>query len=78
MLFRSPKGVIAHKFNGAENRGEGLANELKLVSKEHATYFFDANDVTSASAIDGIHLDENQHEVLGKAIAYAVSETKIF
>ena len=73
-----PKGVIANKFNGAEKRCVGLAKELELISKEHSTYFFNANDVTAASVVDGIHLDENQHKILGKAIAHAISETKIF
>ena len=54
------------------------AKELELISKEHSTYFFNANDVTAASVVDGIHLDENQHQILGKAIAHAISETKIF
>jgi lysophospholipase L1-like esterase len=73
-----PKGVIANKFNGAEKRCVGLAKELELVSSELSTYFFNANDVTDASIVDGIHLDENQHAILGKAIANAVSGIKIF
>jgi lysophospholipase L1-like esterase len=73
-----PKGVIASKFSGAEKRSVGLAKELELISKEHSTYFFNANNVTEASTIDGIHLDANQHKILGKAIARAISETKIF
>lgn len=73
-----PKGVIANKFNGAEKRCIGLAKELRLISQELSTYFFNANDVTDASRVDGIHLDEDQHTVLGKAIAHAISETEIF
>lgn len=36
-------------------------------------HFFDSGSVTSASAIDGIHLDAGQHPTLGKALAQVVS-----
>lgn len=67
-----PKGAIAKKFNGAENRDIGLALELEKIAKENSVYFFDSATVTEASAVDGIHLDEDQHLVLGKAIAELV------
>lgn len=70
-----PKGYIANKFAGSEKRCVGLAAELEKVAKEHSAHFFNAGDVTEASAVDGIHLDENQHLTLGKAIADAVSES---
>lgn len=64
-----PKGNIAHKFKDAEKRCIGLASELKAVSEQFDTLYFDANSVTEASTVDGIHLDEDQHFVLGKSIA---------
>ncbi|BFM14105.1 SGNH/GDSL hydrolase family protein [Maricurvus nonylphenolicus] len=67
-----PKGVIASKFNGSEKRCVGLASELEGIAKESSVHYFNAGNVTEASAVDGIHLDENQHKVLGKAIAYEV------
>jgi len=73
-----PKGVIARKFNGAEIRGIGLSIELEKVANEHSTHYFDAGKVTDASAVNGIHLDKNQHITLGEAIANAVSNTTIF
>ncbi len=69
-----PKGVIAHKFKDAEKRCIGLAAELEEVAREQSVYFFDANSVTEASRVDGIHLDEQQHLVLGEAIAEVVAE----
>ena len=74
----TPRGDIADKFKDAEKRCIGLAAELKNVAKENSTHFFDAGGATEASVVDGIHLDENQHQILGKSIAYAVSESKIF
>ncbi|PCJ34697.1 MAG: GDSL family lipase [Cellvibrionales bacterium] len=73
-----PKGAIANKFNGSEKRCIGLAGELERIAKEHSVHYFDAGSVTKASVIDGIHLDEKQHEILGIAIENAVSNIKNF
>jgi len=73
-----PKGLIAEKFEGADKRYFDLASELEKVTNEHGEYFFDAGTVTSSSIIDGIHLDEDQHQLLGQAVAKAVSESIAF
>ena len=69
----APKGVIADKFEGAQTRCPGLARELEKIAKEQVTHYFDAGSVTEASVVDGIHLDENQHQVLGEAMAKTVN-----
>ena len=69
-----PKGIIASKFNGVENRSVGLAAELENVATNHSVLYFDAGTITNASVVDGIHLDENQHQLLGEALAREVSE----
>ncbi len=69
-----PEGSIAVKFKGAEKRCVGLAAELKKVAQQLNTLYFDANSVTEASAIDGIHLDAAQHKILGQALACFVLE----
>jgi lysophospholipase L1-like esterase len=68
-----PKGAIALKFEGAAQRSSGLAAALSTVAKERGCEFFDAGTVTPTSQVDGVHLDADQHEVLGKAIAQVVS-----
>lgn len=73
-----PKGVIAHKFKGAETRCIGLSIELEKIAKEQPTMFFDTAGITEASTVDGIHLDEDQHRLLGEAIAYVISGSNIF
>lgn len=73
-----PKGVIAAKFRGSELRCVGLAAALEIMAKEHSVLYFDAGAVTAASVVDGIHLDQNQHQILGKAIADAISESSAF
>lgn len=64
-----PKGSIANKFRGAEKRCIGLAIELEIIAKEQSVHFFDANSVIKCSKVDGIHLDEGQHKILGMAVA---------
>ena len=76
-IIKKPKGDMADKFNGAEIRCIGLPSELKKVAKELSAMYFDANSVIESSDVDGIHLDEPQHEVLGKAIANAVLDEDI-
>lgn len=73
-----PKGGIARKFEGSENRCVGLAAELEKIAKEHSVLCFNAGNATDASVVDGIHLDEKQHQLLGKAIAHAVYESIAF
>lgn len=72
-----PKGDMAFKFEGAETRCAGLSIELEKIAKEHSTLFFDTASITSASSVDGIHLDEDQHRLLGEAIAKATLESNI-
>jgi lysophospholipase L1-like esterase len=69
----SPMGAIAAKFAGAERRCVGLADAYREVSASLGCAFFDAGSVTPASRIDGIHLDADQHLLLGDALAEAVA-----
>jgi len=68
-----PRGAIAAKFSGADRRSVGLAEELKQVATANGTFFLDSSEVTAASRVDGIHLDEDQHDELGRAVAKAVA-----
>ena len=45
---------------------------LERVAGELDCAFFDAGRVTASSRVDGVHLDADQHAVLGAAIAAAV------
>jgi len=69
-----PKGSIAYKFKDAEVRCIGLASELEAVAEAGDVLFFDAGSVTDASRVDGIYLDEDQHHILGQAIANKLIE----
>jgi lysophospholipase L1-like esterase len=67
-----PRGAIAPKFDGAAAKSVGLAAALCTVAEERECGFFDAGTVTSTSRVDGVHLDADQHELLGMAMAEVV------
>jgi lysophospholipase L1-like esterase len=68
-----PKGPIAAKFEGAPEKSVGLAAALEEVARDRACEFFDAEEVTRSSAVDGVHLDADQHATLGLALAEVVA-----
>jgi lysophospholipase L1-like esterase len=69
----TPKGFIAAKFLGADERCRGLADAYCEVTTALDCHFFDAGSVTASSRVDGIHLDADQHVALGKALVSVVS-----
>jgi len=69
----NPRGPLAAKFAGAADKSAGLADAYRGVASELGCHFFDAGSVTPASAVDGIHLDADQHERLGRALAAFVA-----
>ena len=71
--IETPKGPIAAKFAGAEHKCVGLAAALRETAVASGCHFFDSASVTSASRVDGIHLDADQHLTLGKALAEIVA-----
>lgn len=73
-IIDEPKGLIADKFAGAAGKCAGLVEEYQRVANELNCPLFDANSVTTASVVDGIHLDENQYATLGKSLAEVVGE----
>jgi lysophospholipase L1-like esterase len=68
----TPQGPIAPKFTGAERRSAGLAAAFEAIAGELDCPFDDAGRVTPSSAVDGVHLDADQHAVLGAALAQVV------
>lgn len=69
-----PKGTIAAKFQGAAAKSKGLAQAYEALAKLMDCLFFDANAVTPASKVDGIHLDADQHARLASALADVVGD----
>ena len=71
--IRSPQGILAVKFSGAEQRCQGLSDAYRTVCCDLGCQFFDAGSVTPASLVDGIHLDRDQHLALGGALVDVVA-----
>jgi lysophospholipase L1-like esterase len=67
--MKEPKGPLARKFAGAGLKSAGLAEAYRETAAALGCHFFDAGQVTSASAVDGIHLDADQHRIFGRALA---------
>jgi lysophospholipase L1-like esterase len=70
--LQKAKGQMALKFEGAEKRAIGLGAAIRSVADELGCHFFDAGSVTATSRVDGVHLDEDQHLALGKALAATI------
>jgi lysophospholipase L1-like esterase len=71
--FQTPKGPLAPKFTDAPGKASGLATAYRETCAELGCYFFDAGSAATASALDGIHLDVDQHERLGNSLAAFVA-----
>lgn len=72
--IRAPKGPIASKFAGGEEKCAGLAEAYQEVARSLDCAFFDAASVTTSSRVDGVHLDADQHATLGEAMAKAAGQ----
>ena len=70
--IRSPKGPVAPKFAGGDEKCVGLADAYRETAAALRCDFFDAASVTSSSLADGVHLDIDQHQRLGEAICEPV------
>jgi lysophospholipase L1-like esterase len=71
--LQTPRGAIAWKFRGGEERAVGLAAAYARMADGEGCAFFDAGSVTASSTVDGVHLDADQHAVLGRALVPVVT-----
>jgi lysophospholipase L1-like esterase len=62
----------AETFEGGPEKSKRLSGRYRDVSKELECGFFDTSTVMRSSDIDGIHLEEDAHVTLGKAVAAVV------
>ncbi len=68
-VLQEAAGPIARKFGGAAQRSRGLAATYREISAELGCPFLDAGQHVTTSRIDGIHLDADQHRILGAVLA---------
>lgn len=64
----TPAGTMTDKFANARDKAEGLGAAYASIAAEMGCAFLDASPIISASAIDGVHLDADQHAILGKQL----------
>ncbi len=67
-------GFLAEMFDGGAAKSRALSPYLQTVAARAGIGFFDAGSVASVDAVDGIHLTEEGHSALGKALAARVQE----
>jgi len=65
-------GTMAEKFANAREKAEGLSATYASIAAEMSCAFFDADRIITASTIDGVHLDADQHAILGRHIVEPV------
>ena len=67
-------GPMAEKFADARERSEGLSVAYASVAAELGCAFFDAARIITASKVDGVHLDADQHDILGRHLVEPVAK----
>ncbi len=63
---------LEDEFEGATEKSRRLAERYAATAAARSCAFLDAGSVISSSEVDGIHLDEPEHERLGIAVAERV------
>ena len=62
----------AETFSGGAEKSKKLAPYFKKVADGSGCMFFDASSVIRTSRLDGLHIDPEDHKILGKAVAEIV------
>ena len=66
--------LLENLFVGGFEKSKEFPKYFEAVAKANGVAYFDASKVVKSSEIDGLHLDKDQHELLGKAIVKTVKE----
>jgi lysophospholipase L1-like esterase len=67
-----------HRWPGVfENALVRAGKGIRTIAAESSAHFFDAGKVTESSQVDGIHLDQPQHQILGNALAEFVLDKRL-
>ncbi|AJE48253.1 GDSL-type esterase/lipase family protein [Celeribacter indicus] len=68
-------GVLSEIYTGAAEKARRTRELMRAEAEARDVAFFDADEVISVSAIDGVHFDAEAHEILGAAVArFVMSE----
>ena len=61
--------VMGPCFGGSEAKSAEMAPFFEKVAAKYNVAYLNADEIIRSSEIDGLHLDADQHEILGKEIA---------
>ena len=64
----SLSAVMSLSYAGGQATSRGLAEAYRIIAKQFGVLFLDAGQVTTVSAIDGVHLDPDGQRALGLAV----------
>lgn len=67
-------GVFGDMFEGGVERSKQLPTFFESVAKTYGAAYFNAGTVVHSSEEDGVHLQADQHEILGQKIAELVKK----
>lgn len=66
-------GCLGEMFGGGAVKSHRLAPLYKAIAARLGAAFLDAGSVACCSPVDGVHLEADQHRLLGTAVAQAVN-----
>jgi len=75
LLAPPPLGKLtefAEMFEGGTEKSRRLSQHYRNAALEYGCEFFDTSTVIRSSDVDGVHLEKEDHEALGKAVAEIV------
>ncbi len=77
ILAPPPLGKLteyAETFTGGVEKSKKLAKHYKMVAQQYGCEFFDTAAIIQTSKIDGLHVDPEEHRVLGEQVAELVKK----
>ncbi len=72
--LQEPQGLMRPMFIDALAKQQGMAAAFQAAAKALQCHYMDTRTITACSPIDGVHLDEKQHLLLGQAMAIKAAE----
>jgi lysophospholipase L1-like esterase len=62
----------AATFSGGVQKSKELSKHYRIIAQQSGCHFFDSASVICSSKIDGLHIDPEEHTILGRSIAEKV------
>ncbi len=66
--------MFAELFEGGKEKSQKLGKYYRAIAEERGCYFLDLGEIVNTSDIDGIHLTEESHRIVGNKVTEIVKE----